>query len=659
MPPETPPPAAAPPPRAPRPRALDAVTAHPWRTLAGALAVAIVALVLLWDWNWFKGPLERIVAAKTGRSFEIGGDLDVDLGRTTVVRAGKLRLGNADWSDEPMMATADQLELHVRPFTLLPGRQARIPELRLTNPDLLLEKGDKAGNWVFPAMDGDGPGPAFERLWVDDGRLRFIDAKGGTDIDLAVASRAPKDSTTAPPITLKGSGHWRGEAFTLSGAAASPLALQAARRPYAIDLRAAAGATRAHARGTVTDPVRMADFDLRMALSGRNLEDLYPLIGVALPPTAPYSLDGRFTRDGTTWHYDDFTGKVGDSDLGGSASVTTGGERLMLRANLHSARLDFDDLAGFVGAAPQSGGGETSNPELKAQAAKQAASGRLLPDTPYALHKLRAMDADVRWKSARIQAPGWPLDDMDAHIKLQAGQLRLDPLDFGVAGGTIRSTIRMDARKDVIRTDADIQARRLDLAKLFPNIELTRDAVGRVGGNINIAGNGNSIADMLGSADGDIALGMGRGQVSNLLMELAGIDIYEALKFLIGKDRRVAIRCAFGDFSVKDGLMTSRALAFDTSDTIIVGEGTIDLGDERLDLLLKPRPKDRSFLSLRSPLVLDGSFRDPRFRPDMGRLGLRGAIALALASIAPPAALLATLELGGGEDSGCGGDYAK
>ncbi|MBB6598522.1 AsmA family protein [Luteimonas sp. MC1825] len=658
MPPETPPPAAAPPPRA-RPRALDAVTAHPWRTLAGALAVAIVALVLLWDWNWFKGPLERIVAAKTGRSFEIGGDLDVDLGRITVVRAGKLRLGNADWSDEPMMATADQLELHVRPFTLLPGRQARIPELRLTNPDLLLEKGDKAGNWVFPAMDGDGPGPAFERLWVDDGRLRFIDAKGGTDIDLAVASRAPKDSTTAPPITLKGSGHWRGEAFTLSGAAASPLALQAARRPYAIDLRAAAGATRAHARGTVTDPVRMADFDLRMALSGRNLEDLYPLIGVALPPTAPYALDGRFTRDGTTWHYDDFTGKVGDSDLGGSASVTTGGERLMLRANLHSARLDFDDLAGFVGAAPQSGGGETSNPELKAQAAKQAASGRLLPDTPYALHKLRAMDADVRWKAARIQAPGWPLDDMDAHIKLQAGQLRLDPLDFGVAGGTIRSTIRMDARKDVIRTDADIQARRLDLAKLFPNIELTRDAVGRVGGNINIAGNGNSIADMLGSADGDIALGMGRGQVSNLLMELAGIDIYEALKFLIGKDRRVAIRCAFGDFSVKDGLMTSRALAFDTSDTIIVGEGTIDLGDERLDLLLKPRPKDRSFLSLRSPLVLDGSFRDPRFRPDMGRLGLRGAIALALASIAPPAALLATLELGGGEDSGCGGDYAK
>ena len=40
-------------------------------------------------------------------------------------------------------------------------------------------------------------------------------------------------------------------------------------------------------------------------------------------------------------------------------------------------------------------------------------------------------------------------------------------------------------------------------------------------------------------------------------------------------------------------------------------------------------------------------------------LGLRGAVAIALGSIAPPAALLATLELGPGEDSSCGGKFAK
>ena len=47
------------------------------------------------------------------------------------------------------------------------------------------------------------------------------------------------------------------------------------------------------------------------------------------------------------------------------------------------------------------------------------------------------------------------------------------------------------------------------------------------------------------------------------------------------------------------------------------------------------------------------------FRPDFKALGLRGAIALTLASVAPPAALLATIETGPGKDAQCGGRYAR
>ena len=105
--------------------------------------------------------------------------------------------------------------------------------------------------------------------------------------------------------------------------------------------------------------------------------------------------------------------------------------------------------------------------------------------------------------------------------------------------------------------------------------------------------------------------------------------------------------------------MTSRGLAFDTSDTIIVGEGQVSLRDEALDLKLRPRPKDRSLFVFRAPLLVKGSFKDPSFRPDMARVGLRAALALALGNIAPPAALLATFEPGPGKDSNCGGRYAK
>jgi len=630
---------------------------HPWLTAFALLVLGIVILIVLWDWNWFKGPVERQVEARTGRDFEIGGDLDVDLGWVPVISAERLSFGNADWAAQPVMAQADRVDIAIALKPLFRG-QVRIPEIRLTTPRLHLETGPDGGNWQFGESTGDSD-VEFRRVWVDDGRLTFLDAANDTSIDVAVSTTDPGRADVAPPIVVKGGGQWQGNDFSVEGSAESPLALQDPDSPYRVDVRARAGATRAHARGTLLDPLRLRDFDLQMELAGASLEPLYPLIGIAMPPTPPYTLEGHFTRDGTIWFFNDFSGAVGDSDLGGDANVDTGGERPYLRADLRSQRLDFDDLAGFVGGAPDAEGAETTNPELAAKDAAREASARVLPDTPYELDKLQAMDADVRLKATRINAPSLPIDDMDAHLLLENGLLRLDPLNFGVAGGDIRSTIRMDARKSPISTRADVNARGLDLSSLLPDVELARNAIGQVGGHATLDGTGNSIAAMLGSSDGELAVGMGQGKISNLLMELAGIDLAEIIKFKLTEDRLIPVRCAFGDFKVDNGLMTVRSLAFDTTDTILVGEGTINLRDEQLDLTIKPRPKDRSVFAFRSPLLVDGTFKNPSFRPDLGRIGLRAAIALTLGNIAPPAALLATLELGPGENASCGGQYAE
>lgn len=636
---------------------------HPWWTVLAVVIIGLILLLVLWDWNWFKRPIEHQVQARTGRSFTIDGPLDVDLGWTPVISAGNVHFGNAEWARRPEMASADQLELAISLPVLLRGKM-RIPRLRLENPRLDLETGpDGRGNWQLRNSGKDDSNIEFRRIWISNGKLAFVDAANQTDITVGIASTAVREAGDAPSVQFDGGGHWKGSDFKIGGTAESPLQLRDTKAPYDIDAHAQAGATRAHARGTLLDPLRMRDFDLQLTLSGKNLDDLYPLIGVALPPTPPYTLDGRLTRDisgaTTTWHYDRFTGTVGDSDLAGTAAFTTGAERPLLSAELHSKRLDFDDLAGMIGGAPQTGAGETSNPELMAKAAELKARTRLLPDTPYRLDKLRAMDADVRLKADRINAQSLPLDNMDTHLSLKAGLLVLDPLDFGVADGKIHSTVQMDARESTIRTRAQMRARGLDLPQLLPDVKLARNAIGKVSGHADLSGTGNSIAAMLGSSDGQVDVGMGRGHISNLLMEMAGIDIAEIIKFKLGGDRLIPVRCAFADFKVDHGVMTVESLAFDTTDTILIGEGSIDLKNERLDLVIRPRPKDRSILAFRSPLLVDGSFRNPGVRPDLKSVGLRGAIALALGSIAPPAALLATLELGPGKDAGCGGQYAK
>jgi uncharacterized protein involved in outer membrane biogenesis len=631
-----------------------------WLAVLVFLLAAILLLIALWDWNWFKGPVERAVQAKTGRALHIG-NLDVDLGRVTTIRADSITFANAQWARQPKMASADRVEIDVRVWPLLRG-SVQLPEIRLTRPDALLQtapKADQAGNWDFMGESSGGEPLQLRRLHIDDGRLQFLDERGRTNIQVAVRSGEPKQADAAPPLLVSGKGSWQGNAFTLNGNTESPLELTNSGHPFRIHLDGRAGATHAVASGTLINPFQFQTFKLRFRLSGQDLEDLYPLVGIALPSTPPYRLDGQLSRDHQVWGYEKFSGTVGDSDLGGDVKVEVGGERPRLTANLVSKRLDFDDLAGFVGAPPKTGGDETANAEQKAEAARLAAKPTVLPDTPYDLGKLRAMDADVRLKAQRINAPSLPLDDMDAHLFLDDGLLRLEPLNFGVAGGDIRSTIRMDARRPQIATSLQASVRRVQLGQLFPDAKLAEQASGGIGGEIDLTGNGNSIAAMLGSSDGNVAVGMGKGHVGNLIMELAGLDVAESLKFLFTGDKQIPLRCAFADFGVKDGLMDSRALAVDTTDTLIIGEGTVNLKNEQMDLLLKPRPKDISILALRSPLRIDGTFKDPGFRPDFKALGLRGAIALALGSIAPPAALLATFEPGPGKDSDCGGKYAR
>lgn len=624
------------------------------------LLAAILLLIALWDWNWFKGPVERAVQARTGRALHIG-NLDVDLGRVTTIRADSITFANAQWARQPKMASADRVEIDVRFWPLLRG-SVQLPEIRLTRPDALLQtapKADQAGNWDFMGESSGGEPMQLRRLHIDDGRLQFLDERGRTDIQVAVRSGEPKQADAAPPLLVSGKGEWQGNAFTLRGNTESPLELTHSGQPFRIHLDGRAGATHAVASGTLTNPFQLQTFKLQFRLSGQDMEDLYPLLGIALPSTPPYRLDGQLSRDHQVWQYQKFNGTVGDSDLGGDVKVEVGGERPRLTANLVSRRLDFDDLAGFIGAPPKTDGDETANAEQKAEAARLAARPTILPDTPYNLGKLRSMDADVRLRAQRINAPSLPLDDMDAHLFLDDGLLRLDPLNFGVAGGDIRSTVRMDARRPQIATTLKASVRRVQLGQLFPDAKLAEQASGGIGGEIDLTGNGNSIAAMLGSSDGNVAVGMGKGHVGNLIMELAGLDVAESLKFLFTGDKQIPLRCAFADFGVKDGLMDSRALAVDTTDTLIIGEGTVNLKNEQMDLLLRPRPKDISILALRSPLRIDGTFKDPGFRPDFKALGLRGAIALALGSIAPPAALLATFEPGPGKDSNCGGKYAK
>ena len=86
-------------------------------------------------------------------------------------------------------------------------------------------------------------------------------------------------------------------------------------------------------------------------LSGKTMEDLYWIIGLAFPDTSPYKLSGRLLRTDGMWRFENFAGKVGESDLAGTLQVDTGGQRPYMHGDCwtpDSEPIAAAKLPGFV-----------------------------------------------------------------------------------------------------------------------------------------------------------------------------------------------------------------------------------------------------------------------------------------------------------------------
>jgi len=140
-----------------------------------------------------------------------------------------------------------------------------------------------------------------------------------------------------------------------------------------------------------------------------------------------------------------------------------------------------------------------------------------------------------------------------------------------------------------------------------------------------------------------------------------GLDAAQVAGLLVRGDKDIVLRCAAVSLAADKGILDTKAGIIDTANSLVVMEGTVSLADEKLDLVLRAKPHDFSPLSLRSPLLVKGSFAEPKVRPDAQALGLRlGAAAVLGVVVAPLAALLPMIDPGSSDKGeGCAQTLAE
>jgi uncharacterized protein involved in outer membrane biogenesis len=607
-------------------------------------ALLFAAGILLLQSERTEGWVEERISGAIDRDVELEG-IGFRFGWPPAIEVERLRIGNPDWAKTPHLIDAADLRAQVEMLPLLRGRIV-IPYFNAREATAGLERNGQRATWRFGGGESKPSPFLVKRVNVENGTIYYRDADENTALEVAVKGTLGEDGE----LDVTATGKLRGEQTRAT--ARVPSLKPSPDTPIEIDAQAAVGRTKIVAKGTFA--ADLASIDMRLNLSGPTLRALEKVSGLKLPDSPPYTLSGHLRHTGAEWLFQQFEGKVGESDLRGDVAYRSGGQRPFLKADLRSKLLDFDDLGPLIGAPPNPS--ESATPEQREKAAEQSAKRKVLPDEPLGIDRWKAMDADVKLEAHRVERPKQvPIDALATHIVLKNAVLRLEPLAFGVAGGRIKANITLDGRQDAAQGSMDMDVQGVELSQVFPSTKGIQPSLGILYGRGKLSGHGASVAELLGSSDGQLSVAVDGGQVNLLLVELLGLDVAESATLLgAGKrQKEVNLRCAVADFAVKDGIARPEIFIIDTTDTLVKIDGSVNLDKEQLDLVTHPEPKDMSLFALRSPVRLTGAFKDPKVRPKAGPIVARGAAAAALAVANPLLALLPFIETGPGKDSNC------
>jgi len=639
-------------------------------SIALVMAVAITALSIF-NWNWAKPWVEGQLSTLVHREVEIEGRLDVDWKRPVKgsgwrsripwpeITANNVRVAQPGWTQSEVdMGQADHLKLLVDPGALF-ANTVRVARLELKNADLdLLRTETGSRNWTLREKSETSDEPAkwqfaLQDLVMENVNIRVRDPSLELDMKVRLDSLAD-DQSSHYAVGWQAEGQYKEGEISGQGKAGGLLSLQenseAMDVPFPLQAQLKFGNTSTQFDGTITRPTQLAAVDLKFRLAGATMADLNPLFGTALPNTPPYETEGRLhgelASEHEVWRYENFTGKVGSSDIKGTVQYHIREPRPLLTGTLESELLRFKDLGPLVGV--------DDRPEKKGKAKRQPAEKAVPVDT-INTESWDMMDADVHFKGKQIQRnENLPLDNLEAKIKLQDRNLTLAPLNFGMAGGTLRTEVELNGREEQIKARLKATARGLQLRKLLRGAESMRASLGTVNADASLSSQGQSFAELLGKSNGEFKAVVTKGTVSHFLLEAAGLNIADMVIVKLFGDEQIMLNCLAADFDVKNGLMQAKAFKLDTDDAAIDITGNINLATEKLDLDIDPENKSLRIFTLRTPLYVRGTFKNPDVGVHEGPIAARAGAAVALGVIATPlAALIPLLNLGTNDKNEC------
>ncbi len=650
-----------------------------WRLAGVGVLVALVAGVgvcELMGWPFLAAPMQRWIGRTLARPVMFSESpaappkVAIHLLGGVEISAPYIMIGAPAWSSAPYTLLARDARITLGYLDLWRagrGEPLRIRALRAAQLDGHIERlADGRASWKFGAKadtpdTAESPSrmPAFGLLQVDAGSMVYRDALTAVDLDarFSLVDGAAHSAAAEPGAGLQmlAGGTYRKLPVKIELRTTGVLpvvAEDAAAMALPVTLDARVGGARLTFNGTATEALNFTALKGRFSVQGPSLAAVGDPLHLTLPTTGPFRAEGLVAKQGAVWNVVAEQVSIGASRLAGAFTFDPRPRprQPMLAGRLSGSKLQLADLGPAVGA----------------PVGAKATPGRVLPDRPFDLPALRAMDANVLIDIADLDlGSGFlePLKPLRTHLVLADGVLTLRELDARTGQGQLGGTVQLDGRDAQALWTADLRWAGIRLESWIHQKRAADGAppfvTGSLNGQARVAGQGKSTAAILGSLRGGVRMQLVDATISHLAVEAAGLDIAEGLGVLIKGDDALPVQCTVVDLVAEQGVLRPRVLVLDTRNSTLWIDGSLSLASEAMDLRVVVTPKDFSPLALRTPLHVRGTFSDPSISLDKGRLGARLGASALLALVNPLAALIPLVDVGSGADAKRGADACR
>jgi AsmA protein len=260
-------------------------------------------------------------------------------------------------------------------------------------------------------------------------------------------------------------------------------------------------------------------------------------------------------------------------------------------------------------------------------AEEKKAEGKPEKQTKTGYGPLRKMVLDGAINIGELDIKGSHIKDIQLRLKGQNGILNLEHFSLKTYEGNMTGDAVLDFRGDVPVTQAKLEVKEVQVRRLISDFMKKDILEGKATASINLSMSGDNAALIKKSMDGKGEIQFRDGAIVGI--DLSGMVNNLKAAFGLAQPGESKDRTDFSEFiipfEINDGVVNTQKTTLVSPVLRILAKGNADLSKETLDFRVEPTfvatlkgqgdTKERSGVTV--PVLVTGSFTDPKFSPDL------------------------------------------